>query len=299
MGWSPEAGRGRLLGWGQGRCRGACVPGRVVSPIVPPRRPASSHQELVATGHCVRGHPAWPGLGRPVLSVSSWLFSVSLTTMLGRRQGKEQARGVTGSACGHLLSPRYTGDSQLGHSADPWPRTQVRRVGTVAGTCQPHAERTPAACPVCFQSPGRPALSPASASVFSCWWNGAITGGQMPLRAVPIPVGDAMPRGRGRAPSEALASWSWHPSLAWGSQPDGGREVLHQPRGSGRKAQPGPWPQVWRAVSSAPSTGAPPRPRPWSLTQLGGDPVRAVLTHHLDPTFTGIKAASSVGPAPN
>lgn len=68
----------------------------------------------------------------------------------------------------------------------------------------------------------------------------------MPLRAVPIPVGDAMPRGRGRAPSEALASWSWHPSLAWGSQPDGGREVLHQPRGSRRKAQPGPWPQVWR-----------------------------------------------------
>lgn len=121
----------------------------------------------------------------------------------------------------------------------------------------------------------------------------------MPLPAVPIPVGDIMPRGRGRAPSEAPASWSWRPSLARGSKPDGGREVLHQPRGSSRKAQPGPWPQVWRGLCL-------PHPQQETLPTMaletdpaGGGPARAVLTHHLDPTFTGITAASSVGPAPN
>lgn len=157
MGWSTEAGRGSLLGWGQGRWHGACVPGRVVAPWCHPGGPLHATKSWWPLGTAqllvrVSGHPAWPGLGRPILSVSPWLFSVSLTTMLCPRQVKEQARGVTGSACGHSLSPRYTGDSQLGHWADPWPRTQVRRVGTVAGhvpaTCRAHTRCVPCVLPV-------------------------------------------------------------------------------------------------------------------------------------------------------
>lgn len=150
--------------------------------------------------------------------------------------------------------------------SDPWPRTQRCAVGTVAvhvpATCG-----LPARCLPCMsQSPGCPAP-------WSWLWNGAITGAQTPLRVVPIPVGDVMPRRRGRAPSEALASWPWHPSLAWGSQPDGGREVLRQPRGRGRRPSLAPGHRYGGAVRSTPSTGAPhpmtsePVP-PWALRVL-------------------------------
>lgn len=78
--------------------------------------------------------------------------------------------------------------------------------------------------------------------VLSSGQNGALTRAQVPPRAMPIPVGDVMPRGE-EGPLEALACWSWHPSLAWGLQPSRVREGLHQPRGRGRKAQAGfqPW----------------------------------------------------------
>lgn len=50
-----------------------CHPG---GPLHPTKSwwPLGTAQLLVR----VSGHPAWPGLGRPILSASSWLFSVSL-----------------------------------------------------------------------------------------------------------------------------------------------------------------------------------------------------------------------------
>lgn len=72
-------------------------------PLHPTRswwRPLGIAQLLVR----VSGHPAWTGSGRSILSVSSRSLSVSLTTMPCGRQGKEQARRATGSACGGTLS---------------------------------------------------------------------------------------------------------------------------------------------------------------------------------------------------
>lgn len=97
------------------------------------------------------------------------------------------------------------------------------------------------------------------------------TGQQMPLWAVPIPVGDVMPRGRGGLPQKLLPpgpgtqAWPGAPS-----QMEAGRYCI-SPGGKAGKARAGPWPQVWRGPVIHTLSGSP-APHSLKACVRGGDP---------------------------
>lgn len=113
------------------------------------------------------------------------------------------------------------------------------------------------------------------------------TGQQMPLRAVPIPVGDVMPRGRGGLPQKLLPpgpgtqAWPGAPS-----QMEAGRYCI-SPGGKAGKARAGPWPQVWRGPVIHTLSGS---PAPHSLkacVRCGDPPPRPHFYGHHSGVLSG------------
>lgn len=253
MDWSTET-RNSLLGGEQGRCPGTCVPRSAVCPRVPPAGLPHSTKSWwplgTQPGWCRRVHSQCVITvilcEPPCLAV--WCVGRG-TALLGSRTGSGYPREEP-----HQVIPASGGLPPL--TLGPGLRCAVQDGGSARAS---HMSS------VCLL-PALHAPSPQGAQLLGlCWWNEATTGAQMPLWAVPIPVGDVMPRRRG-GPSEALASWSWHPSLAWGSQPEVGGGIASA---QGEvEAQPGP------ATGMESLCG--PHPRPGSLLLPG--PSRAVLT---------------------
>lgn len=250
---------------------GLVSPRSVVSSRVPPSRLTSSHQELAATGCCC-----------PVVGQSQWSPSQARCGQVRSRcvvpsicgpqcHAVWQAGGGTGQRRGPLSpaaatqSPWYTRDPHSGccgrqwaPSADLWPGAQMCCVGMAGGRARASPTwDVPAGCSVCcFCSRVRLLAQPPLLGLLRLveW---SRTGRQMPLWAVPTPVGDVMPGGRGGLPQKLLPpgpgtqAWPGAPS-----QTEAARYCI-SPGGKAGKAQAGPWPQVWRGPVTHTLSGSP------------------------------------------